>query len=117
MADLEEYLQDVMTDLRQPYDARRLAEALYAQCQANLLPSPRRVKMLRRMLQVPRACGRLQPDGSCPWLRRNARSEGLRAPGPGEKIYCHRRASGPTQASFEGCGGYRRPRADADLDA
>lgn len=116
--ELGDYLRDIVDDMRQSSDAKRLAMYLLEQHHAGLIVSPRRIKQLRRMLEQPHLCARLRADGTCPWLRTHTRAEGLRAPNPGEKIYCHRRASGSTRESFEGCTGYRRLRElNADLDA
>ena len=102
------FLQETMVDLRVGLEARRLAERLNATWQAGLVPSRGQVKLLRKMLMKPMGCARLQRDGTCTWLRRHAREEGLLAPKPGERLLCHRRPSGPVNATYEGCVGYRK---------
>jgi len=104
----DDYLKDVCNDARVDLEARKLAVKLLKDSAAGLVPSARLMSELRRMAQGDGICGQLQSDGSCPWLRRNARNEGLRAPGPGERVQCHRRAVGPLEATFKECAGYRK---------
>jgi hypothetical protein len=106
--ELEHFLQDVVSDLRNEADARRLAGRLLSQWNAGIVPAPREVNELRRRLKKVETCGRLRPDGSCAWLRRNAKSEGLRPPKPGQKVLCRRRATGKAANTFVECPGYRK---------
>jgi hypothetical protein len=103
----DDYLKDVCNDARYDLEARKLAAKLLKDSAAGLVPSMRLMAELRRLAEADMPCGQLQPDGSCPWLRRNARNEGLRAPGPGERVQCNRRAIGPLAATFKECSGYR----------
>lgn len=105
----DDYLQDVCNDARYDIEARRLAIKLLKDSAAGLVPSMRLMTELRRLTETDKPCARLQPDGSCPWLRLNARAEGLRPPGPGERVLCHRRAIGPIESSQKECPGYRKP--------
>lgn len=109
MDELGSFLRDVMADMRVSIEARRLAERLNTAWLAGLVPSRTQIKILRTMLTKPPGCARLQRDGACAWLRRNARQEGLLPPLPGERMFCHRRPSGPISASYEACTGYRKP--------
>lgn len=107
--DLACFLHETMADLRVSIEARRLAEKLYNQWQAGLVPNRAHIRTLRKLLIVVVGCGRLQRDGSCAWLRKHAREEDLLPPDPGQRLLCHRRASGTVSSTYEACIGYRRP--------
>ena len=106
MDELEHFLKDAVTDLRNPKEARALAQELLGQWRANIVPSIGKMRLLRKMVDIEQVCGRLCEDGSCPWLRKHARMEGLRRPLPGEKAYCHRCAKGPIKHTFRECKGF-----------
>lgn len=111
--ELEHYLQDVASDLRNDADARRLAARLLKQWHLGIIPAPKDVRYLRKQLQRVDTCGRLESDGSCAWLRRNARAEGLRPPQPGQRVLCKRRAKGKAANTFVECDGYRKEREES----
>lgn len=111
--ELEHFLQDVVVDLRHDADARRLARRLLKQWNEGIIPAPKEVHELRKRLKRIESCGRLQPDGSCAWLRRHAKAEGLRPPRPGQRVLCRRQATGKAANTFVECGGYRKERDDS----
>ena len=112
--DTVDFLTDVATDLRHPMMARRLATDLLKQWNAGVIPAPNRLRALRKLIAVSETCKRLEADGSCVWLRRNARDEGLRPPEPNEKVYCKRREVGRKAETFSDCRGYIAPKPDED---
>jgi hypothetical protein len=112
--ELTGFLMDAMSDLRNDVETRRLAERLLGQWRASITPAPSRLRELRRRLQRPVSCARLRQDGSCAWLRKHARAEGLRPPGPGERAFCHRSDSGKLAHSFEECAGFSKQK-ESDL--
>jgi len=106
--ELQDFLRDVVEDVREEPEARKLAMALMQGWAVGLIPDPKRLATLRRMLRKPGVCARLQPSGQCGWLRKNARLVGLLDPMPGQVILCNRRAAGHAVATFEACPGYRK---------
>lgn len=112
--DIDAFLADVATDLRQPAEGRRLASHLLKQWHAGVVPAPNRVRELRKLLARAEVCGRLEADGSCIWLRRNAREEGLRPPAPNEKTYCKRTEIGKKSETFADCRGYIKANPNED---
>jgi hypothetical protein len=106
--DLLDFLRDVAEDVREDTEARKLALELATSWGAGLIPDPRRVEVLRRMIRKPSTCTRLKSDGQCDWLRKNARQVGLLPPLPGQVILCNRRGSGSGKSSFADCPGYRK---------
>lgn len=106
--ELQDFLQEVSEDAREVPEARKLALQLYESLSHGLIPDPRRVDTLRRMLRKPGVCASLKPDGQCDWLRKNARKVDLLPPLPGQNAYCNRRASGNTRETFNACPGYRK---------
>lgn len=106
-----DFIHDVATDIRSGQEAQRLARRILNQWNSGLIPSPKEVKILRKLLERTAICGRIEADGSCVWLRRNAKSERLRPPLPGQRVYCRRRASGKAVETFLECNGYREKKA------
>lgn len=107
--ELGAYLKRVSLDLRQDAEVRRLARQLSEGWEAGIVPSPRRVKQLREMVDAYEVCGRLEEDGSCSWLRKNARDQKLRL-APGQKAYCKRSGRGKLAHSYQNCDGFRKKR-------
>lgn len=112
MADLIDWVKDVATDLRYDADARRMAAKLLEKWRAGIIPAPREVAALRKLLPRRSVCARLQRDGACAWLRKNFASQGLRAPRPGEKVVCRRQEKGPVALQFTSCEGFRPAKED-----
>ena len=110
--DLQDYLNDVINDVRNGNEARQLAVDLYTKWMHGLIPSTKQLSSLRGLIKFPLVCGLLQYDGTCKWLRKYARTVGLLPPMSGEKIYCNRRTSGSAAASFEACPGFRKKQDD-----
>lgn len=104
--DTVDFLTDVATDLRHPLAARHLATILLKQWKAGVVPAPNRVREVRKLIARAEPCGRLEADGSCVWLRKHARDEGLRPPEPNERVYCKRREFGKKSETFRDCRGY-----------
>ena len=105
---LEDYLREIAGDLTYELHVRRVAAHLLDQWNANIVPSPAQIARLRKMIPQKAACSRLNSDRSCAWLRKHAKEQGLRPPGPGEKVLCCRVGSGNLAETFEQCPGFRR---------
>lgn len=108
MDELGDYLVDILKDARQGRDVHRLANHLLRQWRAGVVPSPRVMHELRKMLDRPNVCARLQPDGTCRWLRKFGYLEGIPRPGPGEKVRCHRKLDGTDVERYDSCAGFRK---------
>jgi len=106
--DWEGELSQLVPDSRIDIRIRREAAHLLQQLRAGIIPSPKRMRDLRARLEQPVYCRRMATDGSCAWLRRNARSQGVRPPEPGYKVYCQRKPSGVEGQRYTDCPGYRR---------
>lgn len=109
--ELEEFLRDLINDLRHPPEIRQAAGRAFEQLRAGVLPNMQAVDQLRKRIDEVYTCARLRPDGSCIWLRKNAQRQGLRRPRPGEKAYCHRKADGNLLDSLSGCDGFVKVKA------
>jgi hypothetical protein len=101
--ELYEWLKGLATSRRQSRDVQALARKLYDAMHAGFVPNYDDVRTLRKIVRRRVICARLNDDGSCTWLRKNAALEKLMPPRPGEKIMCRRRET----AMFEGCEGYK----------
>ena len=110
--ELVEWIRDVATDLRYDLDVRKLASKLAEKWRAGIIPSPKEVAALRKMLPKRATCSRLERDGSCRWLRKNASSQGLRPPKAGERAVCRRQEKGPVATLYESCEGFRQAKED-----
>lgn len=106
--DLIDWLRDVANSFQEDPDVKAMAARLYNQWESGIIPSPKAVNEIRKLKKSRRLCARLNEDGSCDWLRKNAAIEQLVPPKPGERIYCHRRRLG----TFEGCTGFRELKGD-----
>lgn len=105
---LDDYLRDIAGDLTYELAVRREAARLLDQWNANIVPAPSQLRRLRSMIPMRATCSRLNSDRSCAWLRKNAKEQGLRPPGPGQKVLCNRTGSGLVADTFEQCPGFRR---------
>jgi hypothetical protein len=103
-----ENLRDIISDLRYELPVRKEAARLLEQWNAGIVPSPGQLKKLRKLMPQRSTCGRLHRDRTCTWLRKNAKAQGLRPPGPGQKVVCNRLGSGAVVDTFEECPGYRK---------
>lgn len=112
MDEYERYFLDISMDARYKKDTRELAAKLLETIRSNIVPSQRSVRLLRRLVEESAVCMRLNADGSCAWLRKNAELEGLTPPKPGEKAYCKRSNKGTQAILFESCSGYRKRTRD-----
>lgn len=110
MDEYGDYLLGVANDARQDRTTRKLAAVLLKQWQSGLVPSPRRLVELRKMVDRSHACSRLQEDGTCAWLRKFAHLEGLPVPEPGMKMRCHRQLDGTDAQRYDACAGFIRQR-------
>lgn len=110
--DTVDFLLDIASDLRHSLPARRMASEMVKQWRVGVVPAPNRVRELRKLIAAADPCGRLEPDGSCVWLRRHAKEEGLRPPEANEKAYCKRREIGKKAETFLDCAGYIKRKPD-----
>jgi hypothetical protein len=109
MDDLEELLSGVALDARIDPRLRTQAAEMLRLWQGGVIPPMRKLQRIRRAVASgPDVCGRLQSDRSCAWLAKNARKVGLKRPQPGQKAFCHRKATGIIEDTYQGCPGYRR---------
>lgn len=107
--DYEEYLLGIVEDLRETPATRLFAKRLLHQWQEGFIPSRKEMKRLRTLKgDSVMLCARLQPDGSCIWLRKNAREQGLLEPGSGEKVICKRTGVGVAEVLWKNCPGFKR---------
>lgn len=112
MDEYERYFLDISMDARYKKETRGLAARLLETLRANTIPSRRSVNLLRKLVEESAVCMRLNADGSCVWLRKNAELEGLTPPRPGEKAFCKRSNTGTQAMMFESCAGYRKRNRD-----
>ena len=87
---------------------QRLAARLLASWRAGLVLPPSSLRELRRILERPVPCSRLQSDGSCLWLRKYANVEGLPLPEAGKRAFCHRQLNGTEAQRYDQCNGFSK---------
>lgn len=103
---LEDRLKDAITNKTHSVRIRKELVKFYNQLVNGVIPPVRKIYSLLQELKDPEVCGNLQSDGSCGWLRQNTDKEGLRAPLPGERVYCLRAKNKAAKQSMLGCEGY-----------
>jgi len=104
----KDWLKGIASDMRVETQARTLATKLLRTLNSNIVPSLGELRRLRKMLEKVEPCARIREDGSCAWLRKHARLEGVSPAGPGQRMLCHRRGKENRASSFESCHGYKK---------
>ena len=89
--DIAEWLEELATKTKQTPEVQKLAQKLWDQWQSGITVSPKEIKRLRQLKTKSVLCARLNSDGSCDWLKKNAVIEHVVPPRPGQKAFCHRR--------------------------
>ena len=105
--ELGPYLRDIASDARHDVEVRAEAMRLWEMWSGGIMPAPKRIRALRKMTEKYWTCGRLNGDGSCAWLRKNALDEGLPPPKPGQRVYCKRVNEGAEPTLYVSCPGFK----------
>jgi len=105
-------LGDWLRSQRQAYGegpGLRTIDKAIALWNQGVIPSPKLLKEIQDLTPPRRICKRLEDDGSCVWLRRWGKQNGLDVPPPGERAMCPFVRTSRTQTvTYENCSGYRR---------